>query len=111
MKIITKLPLDELSFPQMQDGSERKRYLTAEQIRELLQVFRGVHFIMADIGHPLTEIPLEKCFEFWKNDVAGHVCDAENINIDAFPGSFCFVASDWGLTAELLPIVLLEKFH
>ena len=109
-KIITKIPLDTLWTSETELKSERIRYLTADNIKDLLRQGQ-VNFIIADVGLKPTLVDRNQCFDFWKLEVEKHlVTDINKINIDIFPDSYAYLASEW-TTDSPTPIILLEKMH
>jgi hypothetical protein len=109
-RVITELPLLELWDRHGPVAAERRRNLTAADMRDLLK--RGaVRFVVADVGAKPVWIPESRCFEFWKNDVQTHFADIqERPNLDEFAGAFFYFASEWAMSNGP-PIVVLERQH
>lgn len=72
---MTRIPVEHLWDNSGDLPAKRTRDLTKSGIRDLL-VHARVRFVIADVGRPLTWIPVEQCFDFWKRDVQLHVSDA-----------------------------------
>lgn len=109
--IITELPVKTLASPSVPSTATRIRQLTAADIADLLREFQGAQFIIAGVGLPPIEVPLEKCFEFWQHEARPRIVPSEIIDLATFPNHYCYLASDWGLTPSRLPIILLERYH
>lgn len=109
-KIVTQYPLTNLWKDNENVSAKRKKYLTAEDIKEALKKY-PVEFVVADVGEKLQWINCDKSFDFWKIELKPHLVDDINrIDLDNFPDNYAYVASEW--TGEIeIPIVLLEKFH
>jgi hypothetical protein len=108
-RIVTSLPLDELWDADGSIFAERLRDLADAQIRELLRT-GPIRFVVADVGLALEWVAESKCFTYWRDVVSGHLADASRVNLDAFPGEYCFFASEWSLIGSK-PIILLERIH
>jgi hypothetical protein len=110
-KIITKLPLVELWRADGFTSASRVRWLTAENIVELLQ-FGRVQFVVADVGVLPHWISLVNCFDFWKREVQPHLAAPDSkVSLDSFPDDYCYFASEWSGESKNVPIVVCEKHH
>ncbi len=110
LKIVTRMPLEQLW---RNDGvlvNSRGQMLTAEEIVLLLRLGPLV-FVVADVGFPLTWIESEHCYEFWNKEVKPHLASGPNFVLKDYPGEYCYVASKWSSAQEPMLIVLLEKQH
>lgn len=109
-KIVMLIPLTKLWTDQEDIAAERGKYLTAENIKEILKK-NPVEFVIADVGLKLNWISFDKSFDFWKSEVKQHLANDPNfINLDSFPENYAYVASEW--VGEIqIPIILLEKYH
>jgi hypothetical protein len=68
MKIVTRLPLDELWTDGGAVQGTRSEGVGEDEIRMMLA--QGpVQFVEANIGHRLRWVPLTDRFRYWKNDV------------------------------------------
>jgi hypothetical protein len=104
------MPLGQLWNDDGELAATRSRDLNREAIRELLA--RGsVQFVVADVGRGLRWIRPAERFEFWKNEVAGHLADGGRIDLDSFPSGLAYTASEWAGSPDGIPIVLLEAHH
>ena len=109
-KIVTIIPLDTIWTSESELKSKRGRYLTADNIKDLLRQGQ-VNFMIADVGQKPTWIDRTQCFNFWKLEVEKHlVTDINKIYIDNFRDSYAYVASEWTVDGST-PIILLEKMH
>jgi hypothetical protein len=113
-RVVATIPL--AGFWQ-EDGvpvTERVATLAGSQIKDLLHS-GPVRFVVADVGLPLQWVPSRTCFDFWKTKAKRNICSTESkAPLDAYPGSYCFVASLWKYPSEgaaTEPIILLEKRH
>jgi hypothetical protein len=111
LRIVTELPLKELWKDDGSACTRRIRYLTANDITELLRN-SPVEFVIADVGQPLRWILPEKCYEFWKTDVRLHLASPENrVSLDDFPDAYCYFASEWESQVGTTKVIALEKTH
>ncbi len=110
LKIVTKLPLDELWNEREQLPAHRGQQLSPEEVTELLRL-GPVQFVVADVGEKLRWVPLPDCYRFWKSDAKPHLAQPHSrIHLDDFPDSYCFLASRWE-TDNSSPVVVLERLH
>jgi hypothetical protein len=110
LKIVTKLPLEELWRSDGFSTASRIRWLCAEEIAALLHLGR-VQFVVAEVGASLTWIPLAGCYEFWKREAQTHLAAPDaRVSLDDYPGGYCYLASEWSSRGES-PIIVLEKHH
>jgi hypothetical protein len=110
-KTVTVIPMTVLWDEEGEVIASRDRYLSPDQVKELLRL-HPVEFVVADVGLSLKKTAVHKCYEFWKSEVQRHlVVNPEgHFDLDAFPGRYAYVASEW--SGELqTPIVLLEMYH
>ena len=108
-RIVTSLPLTALWTDAGFIEAKRLRYLAAGELRELLRA-GPVRFAVADCGERLRWIDQHNCFEFWKNGVKAHIAAPEQLELAAFPGEYCYVASEW-MTEQQDRVIVLEKHH
>jgi len=107
---VTKIPLQFIWTDEEQVEASRERYLTVTDLTDLLRI-HPVEFIVADVGAPLKQIPVDKCYEFWKSEVKPHLLNAHGkIDLSRLPDEYGYLASEWSGQIEV-PIVLLEKIH
>jgi hypothetical protein len=111
-RTITNLPLAELWDERMQTIADRQRYLSQEDVRQLVRA-GSVRFSVANIGDPLRWIPIAESHAFWKLEVRPHLVDDPNrpFDIYAFPEGYCYIASEWRGPGEEHAVVLLERHH
>src|SRR5947207_4176659 len=110
LRIVTRLPLQELWRDDETFTHVRERWLTANDVTALLKL-GPVQFVLADVGMPLSWISLNECYQFWKNEVKPHLAKSDQINLDDYPDGYCYFASMWERPQESGLIVLLEKSH
>ena len=104
------MPLEELWDDNGSVAAERLRDLSATQVRELLKA-DPVRFVVVDVGAALEWVAEARCFAYWKDQVSGHLADpGQPVSLDAFPGGYCYLASEWSLAGSK-PIVVLERRH
>ena len=109
LRIVTRLPLEELWRETGVVTASRGRFLTKDDIAALLR--NGlVQFVVADLGNSLQWIGLQDCYPFWKNEVKPHIA-GERAVLEEFPGEYCYFAWKWDTATEAAPIVVLEKSH
>lgn len=109
--VVARLPVDSLSEIGVCSGATRGRFLSKEDLRHLLQQ-TPVEFFIVSVGQPVRHTSGQETFSFWKSEVQPHmVADPElPFRLEDFPGSYAYVASEWGVQAPP-SIVLLEKYH
>jgi len=109
-KLVTQIPLTRLWKDEEDVVAKRSRYLTTENIKQVLKEF-PVEFVIADIGCKLQWIGLDASFDFWKTELRSHLInDRDNIDLDQFPDNYAYVASQWFGECQNM-IILLEKHH
>ena len=109
-RIVATIPLEFIWTDEGQVEASRKRYLTPTDLTEMLKV-HPVEYIVADIGAPLKRIPVDKCYEFWKSEVKGHLLNPHGkVDGSKLPDEYGYFASEWSGNSEVA-IVLLEKIH
>ena len=67
LKIVTRLPLTELWRDDGFTTSSRGRFLTKDEIADLLRA-GSVQVVVADVGLALHWSQLHECYEFWKRE-------------------------------------------
>jgi len=109
-KIVTQLPLTKLWTDKEDISSQRGKYLTGQNIQEILRKYQ-VEFVIADVGQKLKWITFDGSFEFWKNELKPNLAnDINNIQLDNFPDNYAYVASEWTGKSQAA-IILVEKYH
>ena len=89
----------------------RLRTLNGSDISALLRRTQA-QFVVADVGHLLRGIDGQDCFDFWKGEVKCHLAEPDSrIELDKYPGAYCYTASLWESEESSTPIVLLERDH
>lgn len=110
MRVVTALPLTELWNSGGSIDATRQSDLSFEAIRTLIGS-GPIRFVVADVGLPLRWVAPEECLAFWKREVAMRIADASSpIELAAFPGEYCYLASQWAAEASP-PIVALQRVH
>ena len=112
LREVTQLPLTELWDEHAPLEASRRRHLSEAELRQLLRT-RTVHFVVADVGHPLRWIPIEESFAFWKLEVRPHLVDEPDrpFDVDRFPEGYRHVASEWRGPEDDRVMVVLERHH
>lgn len=109
---VIQLPLEEIWDGHGQVSRTRVRDLGARNIRNLLTT-GPVHFVVADVAHPLIWVSLERCFDFWKIEVRARLLEPdaarEGVRLEELPGMYGYAASEWQWTGS--PVVVLSKWH
>ena len=109
-RIVTRIPLKSIWTDEEELEASRERYLTTDDLAEMLRI-HPVEFIVADVGTPLKRIPIDKCYEFWKSEVKGHLLNPDGkLDRSKLAGEYGYLASEWSGRIDV-PIVLLEKIH
>ena len=110
LKIVTRLPLEELWRGKDFSTTARGRWLAGEDIRGLLRA-DSVQFVVVDLGKAPLWIEIDHCYNFWKQEIKLHLAEGSRIVLEEFPGEYCYSASQWENRAGEPPIVVLEKHH
>lgn len=111
LRIVTRLPLDELWRGDGKSSRSRGPLLSADDITALLKT-APVEFVVADVGSSLRWIELDECYQFWKSAAKSHVAMADRRwRLEDFPDHYFYVASQWSMPGNLYQIVLLERHH
>jgi hypothetical protein len=108
-RVVTRLPLSELWNDAGAVRADLIRDLAADDIRELLRA-GPVQFVVADVAAPLRWVPVDDCFRFWKSEVVPRMGAPSGAPLEAFPGGYCYFASEWG-PVEGPPVVVLSIAH
>lgn len=112
VRVVTRLPVDEIWSEQGQISRRRIRDLSGQDIKQLLTL-GSVRFVVADVGWPLMWVALEQRFNFWKDEVQLHLLDPVviqyGVQSESFPGGYSYEASEWEWPDGSL--VLLTKWH
>ena len=111
LRKVTKIPLEKLWRPNGSVIGQRILMLSRGEISELLKNSQ-VEFVVADVDHHLQWVAAQDCFYFWKTEVKPHLAEADSrIDLDSFPGAYCYTASQWKGENAGVSIVLLERHH
>lgn len=107
---VLRLPLEVLWDS---NGDEmpavKQRTLTSPDIKEVLRR-GGVHFVVANVGHPLNRVEDAEVFTFWKNEVHRHLYDESRPYLEDYPDGYFYWASEWPLPSGET-IIVLEMEH
>jgi hypothetical protein len=110
-KLVIRLPLESLWDEKGLLTATRRRTLTREDLKSLLQT-TPVQFVVVEIGASPRWIPLEDRFRFWKQETKPHLADpGSHITLGNFPDNYCYFASEWEIGAEGTTVVVLERNH
>jgi len=109
-RLVKRLPLTELWTDSAPLEAVQCGPLGKDEIVQLLREGR-VRFVVADVGKKLRWIPQDECFKFWTKEVLPHLAEPEaKVNLEQFPGNYCFWASKWQAEGTQT-IVVLERAH
>jgi len=110
MKIVSFIPMTNLWLDNENIVAKREKYLSAKEIQEKLKN-NPIEFVVASIGEKLNWVSFDKSFNFWKTELKPHlVDDINNINLNAYPNNYAYIASEWSREIET-SIILFEKYH
>jgi hypothetical protein len=60
---------------------------------------------------PLRWIDATDCYQLWNTEIKAHLAAPDQRGtLDQFPGGYFYFASEWR-RKEMLPIVVLERYH
>ena len=111
LRVVTRLPLEQLWRDSGVVITSRRRALTVDDITQLLS-FGTVEFVVADVGKKLRWLDPTNCSDFWKIEARPHLAtEGSRMVLDDFPGFYCYRASEWESDLTATPIVLLEHHH
>jgi hypothetical protein len=109
-RIVIELPLQELWDENGSVAARRQGDLSADDIRQLLRN-RAVRFVVADVGAKLMWVPESETFAFWKDEVRARLAEPDaRVNLEQFPGGYCYFASEWSGPGSM-SIVVLQRCH
>lgn len=111
-RVVAQLPLEEVWDERGSVTRDWVRDLDSRDVQALLRE-GPVHFVIADIGHPLSWVPPERRFYFWKDETRAHLIEPDlvrrGVRLDGLPDGYGFVASEWRWADGA--VVLLSKWH
>ena len=111
LRVVTRLPLQELWWPDGFATTNCIRSLGKDEISSLLRA-GPIQFVTVDVGSALQWIPVEDCHEYWKREVKPHLAEMEShAPLSQFPNDYCYFASQWESRDPTTMIVVLEKHH
>lgn len=114
-RVVVSLPFTELWDSVGPVAARRGRRLGGADILELLHAEGGVQFVVAGVGEgPPRWVPAADAHRFWKAGVQPRIvpADAIRFDYDAYPGGYCYVATEWLLDRPgVARLVLLESHH
>jgi hypothetical protein len=87
---------------------ERRRDLAVSELKGLLSSV-VVTLVVAEVGKPLQWVVEGEKFQFWKHEVQPHLAEEGKSELNAYPGGYFYVASEWRSDAASNVVVLLEK--
>lgn len=95
LKIVTKLPIEKLWNENNYIDSTREKNLTKNELINIIKK-SPLKFVIADIGHKLKWIPLDKCYKFWKLEIKDNLIKIyDKIELESFPSDYAYLASKW----------------
>ena len=110
LRVITRLPLEELWRDDGFSSKARGACLSADDVRGLLRA-GPVHFVVAEVGKSPQWIPARESYRYWKTELQPHLVPPDAcIYLEQFPGEYAYSATRWGEDAGV-PVVVLEKAH
>lgn len=95
-RVVIEMPLAALWTSDGPLRATRAGRVGEAEIARLLRETKAT-FIIAKVGLPLRQIEPGERYDFWKQEVRRRLVarDADAIRHDDFPGSYCYVASEW----------------
>lgn len=108
-RIVNRQPMTELWRADGFTTSQRGADLSSPELAAMLAA-GPLRFVIANVGDALEWLAPGERFEFWKGEVKSHLAEPESpARLEEFSGEYCYFASLW--QGDVLPIVLLEKYH
>lgn len=111
-RIVTQIPLTELWDASGVLPLERGGDVGSGQIADLLRS-GPVQFVLADLGKPLSWVPLDDCYRFWKGDWKLHLIEPDawdHVVLEDYPGEYGYRGTEWRRGSER-GVIVLEKLH
>ena len=110
LRVVTKLPLDELWNDEGQVGATRGRDLAADDVSARLR--EGARGVVATVGAPLRWLHGVEFFDWWKSEARPWLIDPEweLWRLEYLPDERAWLASEWRL-ANGATVVSFEEFH
>ena len=110
LKIVTKLPLEELWTDAGPVHGVLGHALGENEIAHLLSE-GPAQFVVANVGHPLSWIAAADRFRFWRKDVRPRlVRPAKGFSLEDYPDGYCYTAARW-LGEQGPPIIVMQMHH
>ena len=111
-RVVTEIPMAAIWLEDSTLITEERSNCSADQINESLR-FRPIRFVVAEVGKPLRWIPLNTCFDFWKEEAEQYVHSLSDGGVSGFHAPYFFIARMWKdcLWTIAGPIILLEKVY
>jgi hypothetical protein len=111
LRVVIRLPLQELWWPDGFATTNRIRALSKDEIKSLLRS-GPVQFVTVDVGSSPRWIPVEDGHEYWKMEIKSHLAEIElRASLNQFPDEYCYFASQWESRGPGAAVVVLEKHH
>lgn len=110
-RVVTHIPLTELWTKEGRVDAVRGGPLGEAEIAALLRDTPST-FVVASPGEPLRWVAVRDRYDFWKTEVKCRLVarDATSFRLEDFPGSYCYVATEWR-TDSGPHVIVLEKHH
>ena len=110
--VVTQIPLSIIWNAKGIIDARRRRYLSLEALKSLLQQQNLTDFVVANIGTQLSWVSSGNCFQFWKSEVKPHLVRDPDMDFstDDFPNGYAYIASEWSGPFQN-NVVLLEMYH
>jgi hypothetical protein len=110
MHNVMSVPITSLTLPTGESALLIRRGLNAEDVRNYLKSERP-QFVVADPGKPFVWVQGTETYSFHKSEVTLRLAtDLSRIDLNSFPGAYCYVASAWRSESGI-ELILLEKYH
>ena len=109
LRIVTRLPLDELWTDEGPLEASRGAALDAAQVVEYLR--EGADGVVANIGEPLRWLRGAELYDWWKREAKPRLLDPEAPwSLDELPDERGWLATAWTL-ADSTPALVFEQHH
>jgi hypothetical protein len=110
LRVVTRLPLEELWDDSGVIAAHRARDLNADGVREALRT--GTKAAVANIGDPLRWLHGLALFDWWKAEAAPRLLDpnAPAWRLELMPGHRGWLAAEWRLLDGAL-VLAFEAIH
>ena len=110
LRIVNRLPLEELWDEHGDTSALLVRAVGKEEIRTLLRL-GPVRFVVANVGDPLKWVEAKDRFQWWKEELKPHLAEpeVEHFYQEDWPDEYFYTADEWRRGEEVF--VVARMWH